>query len=149
MARVPKTSRVEHQTPKKARFRALVEDAGWGQERAARKLKIPQSTATKWLKQVDERRTGKHREGRPRLIDEKMLDKIEKWFDGHYDRRIQTLEDIIKHFKLECSTTTLLRALDRRGFHKHTPEIKEWIPPKIKEERFGFAKKHKTKKKTF
>ena len=27
MARVPKTSRVKHQTPKKARFKALVEDA--------------------------------------------------------------------------------------------------------------------------
>jgi hypothetical protein len=39
MARVPITIRIEHQTPKKARLRALVEDAGWGQERAARKLK--------------------------------------------------------------------------------------------------------------
>ena len=78
MARVPKTSRIEHQTPKKARFRALVKDAGWGQERAARKLQIPQSTATKWLKQVDERRTSKHREGRPYLIDKFFLDKIKK-----------------------------------------------------------------------
>ena len=50
MARVPKTSRVEHQTPKKARFRALVEDAGWGQERAARKRKVPELIAIKWLK---------------------------------------------------------------------------------------------------
>ena len=88
MARVPKTSRIEHQTPKKARFRALVKDAGWGQERAARKLNIPQSTATKWLKQVDERRTSKHKEGRPHLIDEKMLDKIEKWFDSYYNHRV-------------------------------------------------------------
>jgi hypothetical protein len=41
MARVPKTSRIKHRTPKKARFRALVKDTGWGQERAARKLKVP------------------------------------------------------------------------------------------------------------
>ena len=41
MARVPKTSRVKHQTPKKARFKALVEDARWKQERAAKKLKLP------------------------------------------------------------------------------------------------------------
>jgi hypothetical protein len=78
-----------------------------------------------------------------------MMDKIKKWFTGHYDHRVQTLDDIIKHFKLECSTTTLFRALDRRGFHKHVPEMKEWIPPKTKEERFGFAKKHKTKTKRF
>jgi len=32
--------------------------------------------------------TGKHREGRPRLIDEKMLDKVKKWFTGHYDHRV-------------------------------------------------------------
>ena len=149
MARVPKTSRVEHQTPKKARFKALVEDAGWKQERAAKKLKLPQSTATKWLKQEDDRRTGKTREGRPRLINDKMLDKIEKWFEGFYDHRVKNLDDIIKHFKLECSTTTLLRALDRRGYHKHTPEMKEWIPPKTKEKRFCFAKKHKKKKKAY
>jgi len=30
MARVPKTSIIEHQTPKTARFRALVKDIEWG-----------------------------------------------------------------------------------------------------------------------
>jgi len=40
MARVPKTSRVKHQTPKKARFKALVQDAGWTQEAATRRVKV-------------------------------------------------------------------------------------------------------------
>jgi hypothetical protein len=83
------------------------------------------------------------------LIDDKMLNKIKKWFKGYYDYRVKNLDDIIKHFKLKCSITTLLRALDRRGYYKHTLEIKEYIPPKAKDKRFEFAKKHKTKAKAY
>jgi hypothetical protein len=83
------------------------------------------------------------------MINKKTLDKIKKWFEGFYDHRIQNLTDIINHFNLECSPTTLRRALEKRGFHKHTPEIKEWIPPKTKDERLAFARKHKKKTKMY
>ncbi len=46
MGVVHKTTHREHDTPKKARFHALVEDARWTQEAAAAKVKVPQSTTT-------------------------------------------------------------------------------------------------------
>jgi transposase len=110
---------------------------------------VPQSTAIRWLKQVDKYRTGKFREGRPCLINEKTLDKIEKWFTGYYKYRIQGLDDIIQHFNLDISPAILQRVLDRRGFHKYIPEMKEWIPPKARKERLSFARKYKNKKKPF
>ena len=125
MGAVCKTSRREHETPKKARFRALVEDAGWTQEQAATKVKVPQPTATRWLKQASERRTGKFRPGRPKILTPAILDRIETWFTGHYNHRILSLTDIIKEFELNCSPATLQRALDKHGFYKHIPELKE------------------------
>ena len=50
MARVPKPSRVKHQTPQKARFKALVRMLGGSN------------------KQEEDRRTSKTREGRPRSL---------------------------------------------------------------------------------
>ena len=76
-----------------------------------------------------------------------MLEKIKKWFKGYYDHRVKNLNNIINYFKLECSITTLLYVLNRRGYYKHTPEIKEWIPLKTKEERLSFAKKTQDKEK--
>jgi transposase len=125
MAKVPKTSRVEHQTPKKARFKALVQDAGWTQEAAARRIKVSQPAANRWLKQDSDCYTGKFRSGRHSINNEKTIERIEKWFEGFYDYRIQNLTDIIKHFNLEYSPTTLCRALEKRGFRKHMPEMKE------------------------
>lgn len=70
MGAVRKTARFEHPTPSKARFRALVEIAGWDQRRAAQHVNVPQSIAAKWLRQASDRRTGKTRPGRPKIITE-------------------------------------------------------------------------------
>ena len=91
MVAVRKTDRREHDTPKKARFRALVEDAGWSGRKAATKVKVNQSTASRWLKQASERRTGKFQPGRPKILTKAQLDRIEKWFDGYYEHRIMSL----------------------------------------------------------
>jgi transposase len=113
------------------------------------KLKVPQPTATRWLKQVSERRTGKFRPGRPKILTLAILDRIENWFTGHYNHRILSLTDIIQEFELNCSLATLQRALDKRGFHKHTPELKEWLSPKVKDQRLEFATKYQQKGKQF
>lgn len=149
MVAVRKTSRREHDTPKKARFWALVEDAGWSGRMAAKKVKVDHSTASRWLKQASERRTGKFRPGRPNVLTEAQLDRIEKWFEGYYEHRIMNLQDIIQEFDLRCSPSTLLRALHKRGFHTHTPELKEWLSPKVKEQRLAFALQYRGKKKYF
>ena len=145
-----KTNRIEYATPKKARlFRALVESVGWSQTRAALEVGVSQATGSRWLKQSQERRTGRYRSGRPRKLDTTALAKIEEWFTGHYNHRIQSLQDIIQYFDLYCSPSTLRRALNKRGFHKHTPELNEWIPPKAKAERLEFALLHKKKTKAY
>jgi transposase len=149
MGRVRKTDRIEYATPKKARFRALVEDAGWSQTSAALKLGISQPTGSRWLKEAKERRTGTERPGRPRKLDNSMLKKISDWFTGQYKNRIQGLQDIINHFKLDCAASTLRRALNKHGYHKHTPEMKEWIGPKARQDRLDFALKHKKKTKAY
>jgi transposase len=100
MVAVRKTDRREHDTPKKARFRAWVEDAGWSGRKAATKVKANQSTASRWLKQTSERRTGKFQPGRPKILSKAQLDRIEKWFDGYYEHRIMSLYDIIQEFEL-------------------------------------------------
>jgi Transposase len=98
---------------------------------------------------VSGRRTGKFRPGRPKILTVAQLDCIEKWFTGYYKHRIMSLQDIIRQFDLRCSPSTLLRALHKRGFHTHTPELKEWLSPKINEQRLGFALQHRGKTKKF
>lgn len=139
MGRAYKTLRIEYSTPKKARFRALVEDAGWSGCKAAAYLGLPQSTASCWLKQPVERRTGKTRPGRPRILSQEKLDKIETWFSGFYKYCIMLLQDIIKQFKLECLPSTLLCTLNKRGFHSYVPELKDWLLSKNNEEQLQFA----------
>src|SRR5258708_709769 len=104
MGRVPKTSRMEYTTPKKARFRALVESAGWSQTRAAHEVGISQPTGSRWLKETQERCTG--RPGRPRKLDDSTFKKISDWFTGYYKHRVQSLQDIINHFELDCTPST-------------------------------------------
>jgi transposase len=89
------------------------------------------------------------RSGRPKVITEAQLDVIEKWFTGFYEHRIMSVQDIIKEFELSCSPLTLLRALHKRGFYTHTPEMKEWLSPKVKEEQLKFATTMVKKPKTF
>jgi transposase len=87
MVVIRKTARREHETPKKARYRALVEDAGWSGIAAANRIKVNPSTAAKWLHRDTDRRTGKDRPGRPRMISEEQLEAIDKWFTGKYEHR--------------------------------------------------------------
>jgi hypothetical protein len=68
MVAVRKSNRIEWVTPKRARFRALVESAKWSHCKAAEEVKVPRPTATKWLKKDTDRRTGKYSPGRPPLI---------------------------------------------------------------------------------
>jgi DNA-binding transcriptional regulator LsrR (DeoR family) len=49
MARVPKTSRKEHETPTRTRYRLLIEQ-GESQQDVARRLGIPRGKVSKWIK---------------------------------------------------------------------------------------------------
>lgn len=69
MGYVRKTLRKEHETPKRSRFRGLLEQ-GYSQRDAARRLNLIRGTASKW---VSNRHTGKGRTSRPPIIlDEKV-----------------------------------------------------------------------------
>lgn len=83
-----KIARKEHETPRRVRFRCLVEQSH-SQSEAAELVKIPRTTAIKWLKQrPSDRRTGKaERTGKPPIILDEKVEEIIKWMTGHFDRR--------------------------------------------------------------
>jgi transposase-like protein len=73
MGYIRKTLRKEHDTPKRSRFRCLLEQ-GYSQRDAARQLDLVRGTVSKW---VSDRRIGKGRTGRPPIIlDEKVEEMI-------------------------------------------------------------------------
>ncbi len=79
---------------KKARFRALVDSASWSTRQAAQEVRLPQSTAVKWLCTATNRRTSKARPGRPPKITDAQLKAIDQRFLGYFDKRPTGLPDI-------------------------------------------------------
>lgn len=66
----------EVRTPEKARCRALFFDARWSKKRLAKKFRIDRSTVRRILFQGDDRRTGKNRSGRPKLLKPEDVDRL-------------------------------------------------------------------------
>ena len=127
MARVPKTTREEHQTPKRVRFRCIVEQ-GETQAEAAGILNVPRGTATKWIKRRNsDRRTGK-RTGRPPNISDEKAEEMIKWMIGYYERRVLPLQDIAKTHGIKACDNTITAAFSRYGYHYHTPDCKPFSP---------------------
>src|SRR4051812_21249053 len=112
-----KTARREHETPRRARFKSLV-DAGHSQREAAQLAKVPRSTARKWLQQqLSDRRIGKTRPGRPPIISNEKVEEMIKWITGHFNRRAMPLQDIAKEHGIKASDKTILAAFARYGYH--------------------------------
>ena len=72
LSRQRKTERREHDTPQRARFKALV-DEGHSQRNAASQIGVSRPTAQQWLR-TSGRRTC--RPGRPPILGDKEKDKI-------------------------------------------------------------------------
>ena len=76
MARVRKTARREHSTPKKVRFRHLVE-RGHNHSEAAREAGVNRTTALQWLTIRDSDRQTRPKTGRrPKISDIKVEEMI-------------------------------------------------------------------------
>lgn len=137
--------RHEYSTPRKARYKALIE-YGLSKSAAARELHIPKTTAWKWSNQTTDRRTrplSSKRLGRPQLVTDEHVNQMILWITGHYDRRILPLQTITKEAcGLEASYQTLLRAFARAGYHHHTPDSKPYLSAAQKLKRWTFAIKH-------
>jgi transposase len=139
--------RVRHEwkTPKKARFKALVQNAKYSERAAAAELEVPRSTAQRWLKQLDDRRTRPQSKklGRPLTVTDEHINQMIQWITGHYDRRILPLQTIAwEACKIKASYWTLLRAWDRWGYHYHTPDTKPFLSAAQKLARYVFAIKN-------
>ena len=138
MARVPKTTRKEHQTPKRVRFRCIVEQ-GETQAEAARILNVPRGTATKWIKQRNsDRRTGK-RTGRLPIISDEKVEEMIKWMTGYYEQRVLSLQDIAKAHGIKACNNTIAAAFARYGYHYHTPDCKPFLSKATKLKRWIFS----------
>ena len=134
-----KTARKEHETPRRVRFRCLVEQ-GYSQSEAAELAKIPRTTAIKWLKQrPSDRRTGKERTGRPPLISDEKVEEIIKWMTGHFDRRALPLQEIARIHGIKASDNTILAAFARHGYHYHVPDCKPFLSQATQLKRYTFS----------
>jgi transposase len=79
MGYVRKTLRREHDTPRRVRFRSLVEQ-GFSHKEAACLAKVDRTTAIRWLhKRPSDRRTGKTRTGRPPIISNEKVEEMIQW----------------------------------------------------------------------
>ncbi len=138
MAYVNKTLRREHETPKRARFRCLVEQ-GMSRAAAARIVKVNRTTALKWLQQPSDRRPKGTRTGRPYIIPDEKVKEITEWMTGHFDRRAMPLFQILDVFNLKVSERVLSRALARFGYHHHIPDCKPFLSDEQKLKRWIFS----------
>jgi transposase len=140
MGYVRKTLRKEHDTPKRSRFRCLVEQ-GLSQAEAARRVGVNRKTAIKWLyHRPSNRRTsiGK-RTGRAPIISDEKLKEIIKWITGHFDRRAIPLQKIAEIHDIKATNKTILAAFARHRYHHHMPNCKPFLTHEYKLQRYAFA----------
>lgn len=104
MGVVPKTSRREHPTPKRARFRALAE-VGFSQRFAAKRAGAKRSTAQGWLKADSDRRT--RRPGRVPILSDDDVQKIIDLCNGSYANRVRNLQDLAAEVGITCHVKTI------------------------------------------
>ena len=126
------TARREHETPRRLRFRGLIEQ-GYSQRHAAQVLNLSRGTASKWLSKTD-RRT--KRPGRPPIISDKKVEEIVNWMTGHFHRRALPLQEIAYIYGITDATNkTILAAFARHGYHYYVPDCKPFLSDKTRSKR--------------
>jgi transposase len=134
-----KTARREHETPRRVRFRCLV-NKGFSHSEAARRAKVDRTTTLKWLyKRPSNRRTGKTRPGRPPIISDVKVEEIIKWIKGHFDRRALPLQEIARIHSIKASNNTILATFARHGYHYYIPNCKPFLSEALKRKRWTFS----------
>jgi transposase len=110
--------RKEHQTPKIARFKALVE-AGHSQREAAKSTGVPRSTAQRWLGWEGDRR--QKRSGRPPLLSSEKVDALIAKITESAKTRSQSYVDSAAAIGISISRDTVRRIVNKRGYGSHIP----------------------------
>lgn len=124
-----------YDTPTRVRFKTLLNE-GYLIRGAARKLKIPRSSARYFIDKPDRQAKAP---GAPRIVSDKQIQDIIQWFTGLYKRRVLPLKEIRKKFHLDCADITLLRAFQRHGYYYHVPDCKLVISKANRLKRWSFA----------
>jgi hypothetical protein len=130
-----KTLRKEHGTPKRSRYRALVE-AGFSSRDAAARCKVPRGTASKWH---SDRHPGGKRTGRRPIIPDSKVEEMIQWMTGHFDRRVMPLQGIAKTHGIKATDDTILAAFGRYGYHHHVPDTRLFLSEATKKKRYTFS----------
>jgi transposase len=140
MGYVRKTLRKEHDTPKRSRFRCLVEQ-GLSQAEAARQVGVNRKTAIKWLyhRPSDRRTSTGKRTGRPSIISDEKVKEIIKWMTGHFERRAMPLQKIADIHDIKATDKTILATFARHGYHYHMPDCKPFLTHEHKLQRYAFT----------
>ncbi len=129
-----KTACKEHDTPRRSRFRCLIEQ-GFSQRDATRQVKAARSTAQKWL---SDRRPPK-RKGMPPTISNAKVEEMIKWITGHFTRRAMPLQDIAKEHGIKASDRTILAAFGRYRYYHHIPDYKPFLNTATQLKRYTFS----------
>jgi len=131
------TARREHETPRRSRFRAYLEE-GHTQKQAAQLAQVPRTTAREWIFTGD-RRTGKERAGRPPIISDAKVEEMIKWMTGHFDRRAMPLQKIAREHGIKASNNTIPAAFARHGYHHHVADYKPFLSEATRRKRWTFS----------
>jgi len=131
------TTRREYETPRRSRFRAYLEE-GHSQKYAAKLALVPRTTARQWI-DVEDRRTGKTRPGRPPIISDQKVEEMIKWFTGYFNRRAMPLQEIARLHGIKACDNTILAAFARHGYHHHIPDCKPFLSEHAKRKRYIFS----------
>jgi transposase len=140
MGWIRKTTSREHETPRRIRFKCLVEQ-GYSHSEAARRANVKRTTALGWLYKPD-RRTGSQRPGRPPIISDEQVRSMIEWITGHFDRRALPLQEIAKAYRIQACDDTILAAFARHGYHYHIPDCKPFLSKIAKRKRWTFSIQH-------
>jgi hypothetical protein len=134
MARIRKTARREHSTPKRVRFRNLVE-IGYNHLEAARIVKVDRTIAIQWLTTRNSDRQTRPKQGRRLIISDAKVEEMAKWITGHFNRRALPFQEITRIHGIKASNNTILAAFARHGYHHHVPNCKPFLSEATKQTR--------------
>jgi hypothetical protein len=130
--------RKEWDTPTRTRIQSLRYDQHLSKRAIARQTQVPRRSVCRIL-DFESVRTARPQRGRPPKIDRDTVLKMEKEMDNNYKLGSATNEEIIEHFNLNCSVSTLVNAFKREGIDRFMSAQKDFLTIGHKERRECFC----------
>lgn len=132
----------EWPTPTRSRVITLANDAHIGPHAISSLTGVPESSVRNIVESGSARRPGRDRPGRPSILSPERVDEVIQFLGHDFNRRKLSWKALISECKLDCSPTTLKRALAERGYHKCVACPKPFISESARQQRLLFIEEH-------